>query len=96
MKTRIHLTALVAGMLASIALLTALPTQAAPARPQPITIIQPDGSILTIRLHGDEWCHWTTDLDGNLLVTDDQEVFTVRGRKVRRATVTLTPEAEVE
>lgn len=31
-----------------------------------------------------------------LLVTDDQEVFTVRGRKVRRATVTLTPEAEVE
>lgn len=36
-----------------------------------MTIIQPDGSTLTVLLHGDEWCHWTTDLDGNLLVQND-------------------------
>ena len=26
-------------------------------------------------MHGDEWCHWTTDLDGNLLVTDDKGFY---------------------
>ena len=40
-----------------------------------MTIIQPDGSTLIVRLHGDEWCHWTTDLDGNLLVQNDQGFY---------------------
>ena len=75
MKTKNRLTILVTSLLASIALLTALPTQAIPARRQPITIIQPDGSTLTICLHGDEWCHWTTDLNGNLLVKNDQGFY---------------------
>ncbi len=30
-----------------------------------------------MRLHGDEWCHWTTDLEGNLLVTDDKGFYHV-------------------
>lgn len=30
------------------------------AYPHPITVIQPDGSSLTIQLHGDEFLNWTT------------------------------------
>lgn len=41
---------------------------AAPARPLPQTITQPDGTTLTLIQQGDEWHHWLTDLDGNLVV----------------------------
>jgi len=33
---------------------------AVPAYPHPITVRQPDGTVLTIRIHGDEFLHWTT------------------------------------
>ena len=59
-------------IIATFLLLNTLPTQAAPARRGPITVLQPDGKTITVLLHGDEWCHWTTDLDGNLLVTDER------------------------
>lgn len=45
--------------------------QAAPAIRKPLTIQQPDGSTITILQHGDEWCHWVTDLEGQLLVLDE-------------------------
>ena len=51
------------------------PAQAVPANPKPNVFIQPDGSTITIRQHGDEWCHWTTDLDGHLLVMDDEGFY---------------------
>ena len=56
-------------VLLPIYLLTFLPltTSAAPAYPFPITITQPDGTELTIVLHGDENCHWATTLDGKIL-----------------------------
>jgi hypothetical protein len=38
--------------------------QAVPATPHPIEIVQPDGQKLTIRLHGDEYYHYRTTLDG--------------------------------
>lgn len=62
--------------------------QAAPARPTPRTILQPDGTTLTVRLHGDEWCHWTTDMDGHLMVRDAAGYY-------RKATVTQQAEWEV-
>ena len=62
-------------VIAALVLLNTLPTQAAPARRQPITLFQPDGTTLTVLLHGDEWCHWTTDLDGKLLVKNDQGFY---------------------
>ena len=40
-------------------------------------MIQPDGSTLTVRLHGDEWCHWTTDLNDNLLIQDEQGYYRI-------------------
>ncbi len=54
-------------------LLTLLACRIAGARPatrQPIQLTQPDGSVVTVRLHGDEYHHWMTDLDGNLLKMD--------------------------
>lgn len=34
----------------------------------PATISQPDGTMLTVLLHGDEYSHWYTTMDGVLLV----------------------------
>ena len=34
------------------------------AYPYPVTVTQPDGSSLTIRLHGDENRSWATTLNG--------------------------------
>ena len=49
---------------------------AVPAYPYPITIIQPDGSELTIKLHGDEYSSYKTTLDGYLLVNDEEGLYT--------------------
>lgn len=45
------------------------------ANPNPITITQPDGSQLTIRLHGDESFHYTTTQDGYLIRKDVDGFF---------------------
>lgn len=43
-----------------IALFVFCSLKAAPAYPYPIKYTQPDGSVITIRLHGDEFWHYTT------------------------------------
>ena len=43
------------------------PVYAVKAYPFPITVTQPDGTQLTIRLQGDEWHHFKTSEDGYLL-----------------------------
>ena len=48
---------------------------AAPARRQPRQEKRPDGSAVTVVLQGDEWCHWESDLAGNLLVRDDEGCY---------------------
>lgn len=49
---------------------------AVPATPYPVKVIQPDGSELTIRLHGDEHFRYKTTLDGYLLVSDEGGMYT--------------------
>lgn len=39
---------------------------------EPIRMKQPDGSTITLRLHGDEYLHWYTDLNGNVYSRDRQ------------------------
>ena len=46
------------------------PLKAVPAYPYPIKVTQPDGSELTIRLHGDEFFNYKTTEDGYALITD--------------------------
>lgn len=45
------------------------------ANPDPIVVSQPDGSTLSIRLHGDESFHYTTTLDGYLIEKDIDGFF---------------------
>jgi len=51
-------------LLAILLFLTATIAFASPATPNPITVSQPDGSTLSLRMHGDEFLHWYTSLDG--------------------------------
>lgn len=59
-------------ILASLALLlSALYTLSAiPAYPGKIRVTQPDGSVITIRIHGDEWFHYITDESGQVVAQD--------------------------
>lgn len=45
------------------------------ANPNPITITQPDGTQLTIRIHGDESFHYITTIDGYLIKRDNNGYF---------------------
>ena len=47
-----------------ILLLWAAALRAEVATPHPVTMRQPDGSTITLRLNGDEFCSWYTSLDG--------------------------------
>lgn len=40
---------------------------AIPAYPGKIQVTQPDGSVITIRIHGDEWYHYATDDLGRIV-----------------------------
>lgn len=44
------------------------------AYPYPIKVTQPDGSVITIQLHGDEYCHWIT-CDGQMVEKGEDGYF---------------------
>ena len=46
-----------------------------PADPTPMRITQPDGSVVTVRLHGDEWLHFCTTADGYTIVKDTRGYY---------------------
>jgi hypothetical protein len=60
-----------------LAVLAALTTaaMAIPAHPKPIKFKQPDGSFVTVTLHGDEWIHFNTTEDGYSVVKDKRGYF---------------------
>jgi M6 family metalloprotease-like protein len=45
------------------------------AYPEPTTVSQPDGTTLTIYLHGDEFLHFATTSDGYTVVRNDNGVY---------------------
>ena len=53
----------------------ALPLLAVPAKPTPIKFNQPDGSVVTVQLRGDERHHWYQTLDGYILVNKDNTLY---------------------
>ena len=57
-------------LLTIVSLFAALSMSAIPAKPGPIRHTQPDGSVITIYRHGDEWGHWTTDAQGRVVRKD--------------------------
>lgn len=44
------------------------------SNPNPVTVVQPDGTSLTVRIHGDENFHYTTTVDG-FLIRKDKDGF---------------------
>ena len=48
---------------------------AVPAYPGKIRVNQPDGSAITIMLHGDEWYHYVTDERGQVIARDADGFF---------------------
>ena len=55
--------------------LSAQRASGAPAYPYPIDLQQPDGSVITVRLYGDEWVNRRTTLDDyTMLVNDEGEL----------------------
>lgn len=50
--------------------LSGVSAHAVPAKPGPLTRIQPDGSSVTVYMHGDEYLHWVTDESGRMLIKD--------------------------
>ena len=56
--------------------LLCLCAHAIPADPTPIKVTQPDGSTLTVRLHGDEFFHFTTTHDGYTVLKNEAGYYT--------------------
>lgn len=71
MKTR-----LIGLILLLVLLIQTLQLNAVPAYPFPIKITQPDGTELTIRLHGDEFSHYKSTVDGYALVPNSDGILT--------------------
>lgn len=57
--------------LLTIAVLSFFQAHAIPANPKPVTITQPDGSALTVRLVGDEFYHFNTTGDGYTILKNE-------------------------
>ncbi len=76
---------------AAAVVMATLQCLAVPAIPTPVTVDQPDGSQLTVRLHGDEFYHYYTTLDGYTIVKNDAGYY-VYAQKVDGA---LAPTATV-
>ena len=68
--------------LALCACVCSLNLLAVPASPQPITVTQPDGSVLTVRLMGDEFHSYYTRLDGTP-IRRDAKGFWIDDEQVR-------------
>ncbi|MBQ9410895.1 MAG: M6 family metalloprotease domain-containing protein [Bacteroidales bacterium] len=51
-------------------LLCSISLFAVPARPGKTRYVQPDGSVIEIVKHGDEWGHWTTNAAGKVVKMD--------------------------
>jgi M6 family metalloprotease-like protein len=52
-----------------------LQVAAVPATPNPVKVKMPDGTTITVRMHGDEWGNYTTSTDGYLLKRDAAGYF---------------------
>ena len=68
MKKR--LLSLAAAFLLGIGLLRAIP-----AHPGKVAVTQPDGTTVTLQLHGDEYLHYTTTADGYTVMKDSRGFY---------------------
>lgn len=63
-------------MAIATALLCAVQTlNAIPAKPGTFKKVLPDGSVVTLQRHGDEFYHWTTTEDGSIVAPDSRGFY---------------------
>lgn len=62
-------------LICSICLLFNVLSWSIGAYPFPITVTQPDGTKITVKLHGDEWYNWTSSTDGYRLVKNSKGIY---------------------
>ena len=67
-----------------ILLSAATVVRAIPADPTPVTVVQPDGSKVTLVQHGDEWLHFTTTEDGYTVVKNSEGYYVYALKDGRR------------
>ena len=58
---------------------------AGPARPGVHLYSQPDGTKISITIHGDEFGHWATDASGSVLELDARGFYRKSSRNIRQA-----------
>ena len=61
---------------------------AIPANKKPIQVTQPDGTTVTIQLHGDEWLHFNTTADGYSVVKNQQGFYVYAEKNITNITET--------
>ncbi len=59
---------IVAALIALQICINAVVSFAAPANPMPVRFTQPNGSVVTLSLRGDEFLHWAVTIDGYTLL----------------------------
>ena len=67
----------IALLLLCLFIFSPLSAPAAPAWPFPLTVTQPDGTMLTVQLHGDEHFHWVTAADDSTLLVNRSNAYYV-------------------
>ncbi|WP_154327390.1 M6 family metalloprotease domain-containing protein [Sodaliphilus pleomorphus] len=81
----------------AVALVASVQGLAIPALPTPFAVTQPDGSQLTVRLHGDEYYNYYTTLDGYTVVKNDAGYYVYaqkNGGVLAPTAVVARPQAE--
>lgn len=71
-------------IIATLALLLGFVTLASaiPARPGARPHRQPDGTVITLTTHGDEYCHWVTDQSGNIVEKGEDGFWRPSGKSI--------------
>ena len=62
-------------LLAAVAALICVSAAAVPAKPGTFRYTQPDGSVVELRRHGDEFFHWTTTAAGQVVEQDQMGFY---------------------
>ena len=57
-----------------------MPAHSVPAYPKPVKFIQPDGTVVTYRIIGDEHNHWLESTDGYVLKRSDSGFLCYAGK----------------
>lgn len=91
-------------VIAFMACISAVSLLAVPAKPGTFRYVQPDGSVIELILHGDEFCHWLTDASGRLVEKDvagyyresSRDISAMRTEGLRRRQLSISKRSKYD